>query len=150
MKPKKSVEKRFRGWLPKAPDIRIAAHASMSKKRKVTIIIGASAVLICGFFLLSVILTIVNPIYPTDTKIIDTLNQNKNSLLGIPSVVGAGIARNESNNYIIGIAVYTVDNSTDTSQIPKKLGDFSVFVKNISAVGDFEKNRMIIGREGFQ
>jgi hypothetical protein len=150
MKPEKSVEKRLKGWLPKAPDIRIATQASMSKKRKVTIIIGASAVLICGFFFLTFILTIVNPIYPTDTKIIDTLNQNKNFLLGIPSIVGAGIARNETNNYIIGIAIYTADNSTDTSQIPQKLGDFSVFVKNISGVGDFEKNRMIISRGGFQ
>ena len=150
MNSKKHLQNHIRGWLPKAPDVRIAAHTSMSKKRKVTIIVGTSAVLICGFFLLSVMLTMVNPIYPTDTKIIDTLNQNKDYLLGIPSVVGAGIARDESNNYIVGIAVYVADNTTGTAQIPPKIGDFSVFVQNISDVGDFEKKQMIISREDSQ
>jgi hypothetical protein len=95
-------------------------------------------------------MTIVNPIYPTDARIFDTLNQNKDFLLSIPNVVGAGIARNSSNNYIIGIAVYVTNNATDTSRIPQKMGDFTVIVKRISEASDFEGDRMIIGREGFQ
>jgi hypothetical protein len=147
---RKLKQKQVRGWLPKEPQVRMSVYTSMSRKRKVTLIVGASAVLVCGFFLLSVILTVVNPIYPTDTKIIDTLNQNKESLLGISSVVGAGIARNSTDSHIIGIAVYTANNATDTQDIPKTLGDFTVIIKSINEASQLEKEQMIIRKEDTQ
>jgi hypothetical protein len=64
--------------------------------------------------------------------------------LGISGVIGAGIARNESNNHIIGIAVYIEDNMTNVQEIPNELGGFKVFVKKISETSELEKQQMII------
>ena len=151
---RKRLGSRIRGWLPKetnVPNLKtMVNHANMSKKRKITVIIGASALVIGSFLLFTIILTIVNPIYPTDSKIINTLNQNENYLLNIPNVVGAGIARNNSNNYIIGIAVYIADNATNTHEIPQRLGDFTVFIIRISDVSQFDRDHMIVRREGWQ
>ncbi len=84
-------------------------------------------------------------IKPTDTKIIQILSENEDNLLSIDGVVGAGIARNESNNYIIGIAVYVVD-TADIQKIPSKLGEFKVFIKKISETSEAEEKTMIIYR----
>ena len=107
--------------------------------------IGILALLVVGAFVFfNVIGFIINPIVPTDTKIVDALFENEDYLLGIDGVIGAGIARNESNNYIIGIAVYVEDNMTNVQEIPSELGEFKVFIKRISEASEFEKKRMII------
>jgi len=54
---------------------------------------------------LSAFLFTINPIVPIDVKIVQILEKNKNYLLGIEGVLGAGIARNQSDNSIVGIAV---------------------------------------------
>lgn len=81
---------------------------------------------------------------PTDIRIISILKENEKNLLSIEGVVGAGIARNESNNYIIGIAVYVDDGVTAPQKIPSKLGEFKVFIKKIGEASEFEMERMII------
>lgn len=82
-------------------------------------------------------------ITPTDTKIIDLLDENRGNLLSVIGVVGAGIARDE-NNHIIGIAVYVENNLTAIYQLPSKLGEFTVFVKDVTKVSEFEKGSMIV------
>jgi hypothetical protein len=144
----------IRGWLPEEPSSgvkRIIGRAGLNRKLKFTILIGMIVVLVIGtIFLLSVILWMLNPIVPTDVKIHHTLDENQDFLLSIDGVIGAGIARNSSNNYIIGIAVYVEDNMTDVQEIPDKLGEFMVFIKRISEISEFEKERMIIRREDLQ
>ena len=113
--------------------------------RKLSITIGILAVLVFGAFVFfNVIGFIINPIVPTDTKIVDTLFENEDYLLGIDGIIGAGIARNESNNYIIGIAVYVEDNMTNVQEIPSELGGFKVFIRRISEASEFEKEKMVI------
>ncbi|MDH5267709.1 MAG: hypothetical protein OEW62_08550 [Candidatus Bathyarchaeota archaeon] len=68
---------------------------------------------------------------PMDVKIYNTLNENEEWLLEIEGVGVAGIARNESDNHIIGIAVYVEDNVTNAQKIPSELGHFEVFVKKL-------------------
>lgn len=144
----------IRGWLPEEPSSgikRIMGRAGLNRKLKFTIIIGMIVLLVIGtIFLLSVILWMLNPIVPTDVKIHHTLEENKDLLLSIDGVIGAGIARNSSNNHIIGIAVYVEDNITDFQEIPDKLGEFKVFIKRISEISEFEKERMLIRREDLQ
>jgi len=113
--------------------------------RKLLVTIGLLAVLVVGAFVFfSVIGFLINPIVPTDTKIVDTLFENEDYLLGVDGVIGAGIARNESNNYIIGIAVYIEDNMTNVQEIPSELGGFKIFVKRIGEASEFEKEKMVI------
>ena len=96
------------------------------------------ALVIAGFVLFAQ-----NDMTPTDTKIVQVLYENEESLLSIEGVVGAGIARDE-NNYIIGIAVYVEDNMTDFQEIPSKLDGFQVFIKRMNEASEFEKANMII------
>ena len=113
--------------------------------RRLLITIGVLAALVVGAFVFfSVIGFMINPIVPTDTKIAHTLTENEAYLLGIGGVIGAGIARNESNNHIIGIAVYVEDNMTNVQEIPNELGEFEVFVKKISETSEFEKEQIFI------
>jgi hypothetical protein len=98
------------------------------------------AVVITGFVLFAL-----NDMTPTDTKIVQVLDENEESLLSIEGVVGAGIARDE-NNYIIGIAVYVEDDMTDFQEIPSKLNGFQVFIKRMSEASEFEKENMLIRR----
>jgi hypothetical protein len=153
MKRKTQIEERIRGWLPKEPNSnlkRITGRTGLNRKLKVTIIIGILVTLVIGtFFVLTVILWMLNPIVPADVKIRQTLDENRDSLFSIKGVMGAGIARNSSNNYIIGIAVY-VENITDVREIPDNLGEFTVFVKRINEVSGIEKEGMIIRREDLQ
>jgi len=106
--------------------------------KKLVILIGILMLAIFGIIFISRM-----GITPTDTKIIDILDENEENLLGVAGVVGAGIAR-EENNHIIGIAVYVENNVTDTHQIPSKLGEFTVFIKEINEASEFEKESMII------
>jgi hypothetical protein len=113
--------------------------------RRLLITIGVLAVLVVGAFVFSIVIWfIINPIVPTDTKMVDILLENESYLLGIDGVVGAGIARNESNNYIIGIVVYVEDDMTNVQEIPSELGGFKVFIKRISEASEFEKEKMVI------
>jgi len=154
MRLKKNLEQRIRGSLPEEPSSgieRIVDRAGLNRKLKFTIIIGILAVLLIGtIFLLSVIVWMLNPIVPTDVKIHNALDENKDFLLSIDGVMGAGIARNSSNNYIIGIAVYVEDNMTDVQEIPDELGGFTVLTRRISEISEFEKECMLIHREDSQ
>jgi hypothetical protein len=154
MKHKKSIEQRVQGWIPEDQNAlnrgRIAARVA-SRKRRLVIVTGASAVfVVCALLLLSFIMMSLNPIVPTDVKIYDTVNGNKDLLLNISSVVGAGIARNSTDNHIIGIAVYIANNAIDTQDVPKTLGDFTVIIKSIDEANELEKEHMIIRREDTQ
>ncbi len=149
----KHLENRIRGWLPEEVNVpspkQMTTRTSLSKKLKPVVIVGVLAAVAVGMFLLLIVVGwMLNPIVPTDVKIIDTLNENKDSLLNITGVVGAGIARNNSDNHIIGIAVYIEDNATSVQDIPQKIGDFTVFIKRISEVGELGTERMIIRRQG--
>jgi len=116
--------------------------------KKFLIKIGILAVLVIGAIaLLSVLLFAINPIVPTDIKIVQILEKNKDDLLGIDGVIGAGIARNEIDNSIIGIAVYVEDNMTNVQEIPSELDGFKLFVKRISQASEFEKENMIIRKQ---
>jgi len=116
--------------------------------KKFLIGIGILAVLVVGALIfLSAFLFIINPIVPTDVKIAQVLEKNKNYLLGIDGVLGAGIARNQSDNSIVGIAVYIEDNMTNVQEIPSELDGFKVFVKKISQASEFEKDSMIIRKQ---
>ena len=101
-------------------------------------ILGVSVVIL-GFLYVSQF-----DIKPTDTKICDILAENEENLLNIDGFAGAGIARNESTNYIIGIAIYVENNMTNIQEIPREFGEFKVFVKNISDASEFEKEKIII------
>ena len=151
MNPKKYLENRIRGWLPEepnVPNVEWMISPSAKKKLRLVAIIGISAVLVIGIFLLLVVVLLtLNPIVPTDVKIYNTLDENKIFLLNIDGVLGAGIARNSSNNHIIGIVVYVEDNMTNVQEIPKQLGEYTVFIKRISEVSEFEKERMFIRRQ---
>lgn len=87
-------------------------------------------------------------IYPTDAKIIDTLYENEEKLLGIDGFIGAGIRRNESNNHIIGIAVWVEENMTNIQEIPNELGGFEVFIKRTSEASGLERDKLIILNRG--
>jgi hypothetical protein len=76
--------------------------------------------------------------------------RKEENLLSIDGVVGAGIARDEDNNYIIGIAVYVEDGIIDIKKIPSKLGEFDVFIKRINEATEFERERMILHKEYWQ
>jgi hypothetical protein len=91
---------------------------------------------------------VLNPIVPTDVQIIGILNENKNLLLSIDGVVGAGIARNTSDNHIIGINVYVEGNMTNIQDIPKQLGAYTVFIQNVNETTASQKD-MIIHRADF-
>ena len=113
--------------------------------RKLLITIGILLVVVVGAFIFSIVVGFfIFPIIPTDTKIVNTLFENEDYLLGIDGVIGAGIARNESNNHIIGIAVYVEYNMTNVQEIPSELGGFEVFTKRISEASEFEKENMVI------
>jgi len=122
--------------------MRLRGGTNMDKKFWITI--GILVVLVVGFVFFNVIGFIINPIVPTDTKILNILEENEDYLLGINGVIEAGIARNESNNYIIGIAVYVEDNMTNVQEIPSELDGFKVFIKRISETSEFEKEKMFI------
>jgi hypothetical protein len=148
---KENLKNRIRGWLPEEPSSgikRIMGRAGLNRKFKFIIITGILVGLVIGtIFVLSVMLWMLNPIVPTDIKIRNTLEENQDALFSFDGIIGAGIARNSSNNHIIGIAVYVEDNFTDVQQIPDKLGEFTVFIKRISEISEFEKEHMLIRRE---
>jgi hypothetical protein len=106
--------------------------------KKLWVLIGILAVAIVGLIFVSQV-----GITPTDTKIIDLLHANEENLLGIVGMVGAGIARDETN-HIIGIAVYIEANLTDSQQVPSKLGEFTVYVKDVAEASEYELENMII------
>jgi hypothetical protein len=106
--------------------------------KKLLLIVGILGLVIVGIVYVTQI-----GITPTDTKIVRIPDKNKENLLNIDGVVGAGIARDD-DNHIIGIAVYVEDNVTDTQEIPDKLDEFNVFIKRLSETNEFERKRMII------
>jgi hypothetical protein len=80
---------------------------------------------------------------PTDTKIVVIILENKDKLLDIDGVVGAGIAKNEKNSSI-GIAVYIEDDIVSNHLIPRKINDYHVYIKKINETSEIEKEGMII------
>jgi len=112
--------------------------------------LGRRLSLLVGFSAVSVVLVIFGFMFfppcnvrPTDTKIVEILYENKESLFSVDGVVGAGIARDD-NNYIIGIAVYVEDDMVDLERIPSELNGFQVFVKRMSEASESERASMII------
>jgi len=79
---------------------------------------------------------------PVDVRIVETLEENKGRLLGITGVVGAGIARDESNR-IIGISIY-VDDVVNGESLPDRLGEFKTYIRRFDEASDLEKEKMII------
>jgi hypothetical protein len=148
VKTEKNLLNRIRGWFPEnkieGALKQTKKYPPLSRKRLAALITAGSLAVIGGFFLFVIVGFLLNPIVPADTKIIDTIIANRDSLLSVDGVVGAGIERNQTNNYIIGIAVY-VDNNTDTAQIPLRLGGFTVFVVNNTVDGS---RNLIISRDG--
>jgi len=107
--------------------------------KRLLIIVGSLIVLaICGFVFLTRI-----GVKPADVRIFEILDDNRENLLSVLGVVGAGIARDE-NNHIIGIAVYVEDNLADTVKIPSKLGEFKVYIKSMDEASESEEEGMII------
>ena len=80
---------------------------------------------------------------PTDTKIVVIILENKDKLLDIDGVVGAGIAKNE-NNASIGIAVYVEDENISSHLIPSRINEYHVSIKKINETSEIEKGEMII------
>ena len=151
---KKSLENRVRGWLPDERTVpnfkRVISGITSNRKVRFTLIACLVVAVALGSFLLLIAVGwMLNPIVPTDVKIYRALEENKDSLLSIDGVVGAGIARNSSTNYVIGIDVYLADNVTSVEEIPKELGEFTVYVKAISEIGESQKEVMIIRSEDF-
>ena len=93
---------------------------------------------ICGFIYINQ-----TTATPTDTKIVVIILENKDKLLDIDGVVGAGIAKNE-NNATIGIAVYIEDDIASNHLIPRKINDYHVYIKKINETSEIEKEEMII------
>jgi len=110
--------------------------------KRLLVMVTISAVLI-ALVVAGIISFTQNDMTPTDTKIVQILYENKETLLNIEGVAGAGIAYDESN-HIIGIAVYIEDNMTNFHTLPSKLDGFQVFIKRVSDVSEFEKAKMII------
>jgi len=110
--------------------------------KRLLVMVTISAVLI-ALVVAGIISFTQNDMTPTDTKIVQILYDNKETLLNIEGVAGAGIACDESN-YIIGIAVYIEDNMTNFHILPSKLDGFQVFIKRVSDVSEFEKAKMVI------
>jgi len=107
--------------------------------KRLLIIVGSLIVLaVSGIVFLTRI-----GIRPADVRILEILDENRENLLSVVGVVGAGIARDE-NNHILGIAVYVEDNLVDTLKIPSKLGEFEVYIKSMDKASESEKIRMII------
>ena len=154
MTSKEKILNRIRGWLPDEPTVpnfkRVISSITSNRKVRFTLIAGIIVAVALGSFLLLIAVGwMLNPIVPTDVKIHRTLEENKDCLLAIDGVVGAGIARNSSTNYIIGIDVYVADNVTSAEEIPKKLGEFTVYVRVFSEIGETQKEGMIIRSEDF-
>lgn len=111
------------------------------------IIVFLTVIIIISIFLIQFGIT------PQDTKLIKILERNRDKLLNIEGVVGAGIKRNEDNN-ITGIVVYIEDDITEIDKtkildklIDKNLGEYKIFIKKISEASDFEKEKMIIHKK---
>ncbi len=107
--------------------------------KRLLIVVGILVMLvISGFIYLNQIITT-----PTDTEIVVIILENKDKLLDIDGVIGAGIAKNE-NNATIGIAVYVEDGVVNTHLIPSKLNEYNVYVKEICETSEIENEEMII------
>ncbi|MFH1583955.1 MAG: hypothetical protein ABIA56_02400 [Actinomycetota bacterium] len=114
----------------------------MTKIIAIVIVVLLTIIIIISIFLIQFGIT------PQDTKIIKILELNKDKILGIEGVVGAGININKDNN-IVGIVIYIEDDIQETEKIPSKLydknlGEYKVFIKKIGEASDFEKEKMII------
>lgn len=133
---------RIRGWLPKKPNNQMLKHASVRSniKVKMLLVAGSTAIVIGCFFLVIAIGWMLNPIVPRDSQLIHTIEINKELLGSINGVVAVGIARNYTNNHLIGINVIVKDDMSNAQEIPKQLGDFTVYIKTISNITDIDRN----------
>lgn len=147
---RKRWENWIQGWLPEEGDNdyfkRIVRVGKTNRKLKFSTFIGLLVIILIGVIFFSYSLLVFNPIYPTDVKIIDTLIVNKDFLLSNSEIIGAGIARNSSNNHIIGISLFVKDTPTNIQEISSALGDFALFIKKINVTNGIETSDMIIYR----
>jgi len=114
----------------------------MTKIIAIVIAILLAVIIIVSIFLIQFSIT------PQDTKIIKIIELNKNKILNIEGVVGAGIKMNEDDSSA-SIVIYVEDDIQEIEKIPSKLydknlGEYRVFIKRISEASDFEKEKMII------
>lgn len=109
-------------------------------RRKVLIALGVFVAL--GLFFITQI-----GIEPLDVKVVRVIQENREKLLSLFGVVGAGIARDQSNR-IIGVMVYLDDNLTDEEDLPSRLGEFKVYFRRLKEASSIERERMII-RNGY-
>jgi len=114
----------------------------MTKIIAIVIVVLLAIIIIISIFLIQFGIT------PQDTKIIKILELNKDKILNIEGVVGAGIKMNEDSRST-SIIIYVEDDIQETKKIPSKLydknlGEYKVFIKKISEASDFEKEKMII------
>jgi hypothetical protein len=137
----KNLRNRVRGWFPQEPKNQISKHALVSRNnnKKVLLIVGSVAIVIGCFFLVIAVGWMLNPIVPRDSQLIRTIDENKDLLSSINGVVAVGIARNSTNNHIMGINVIVRDDMSSVQEIPKQLGDFTVYVKKISDTTEIDK-----------
>lgn len=91
----------------------------MTKIIAIVIVVLLAIIIIISIFLIQFGIT------PQDTKIIKILELNKDKILNIEGVVGAGINMNKDNN-IVGIVIYVEDNIQEIKRIPSKLYDKSL------------------------
>jgi len=113
-------------------------------KKTLAKIAKVAALIVVAFVFLTVIWWGLNPFVPTDVRIVEILDRNRDDLLSIDGVIGAGIARSESDKSIIGIAVYVTDDMANVQEIPSELEGFKVFVKRIGETSEYERENMII------
>jgi len=88
----------------------------MTKIIAIVIVVLLAIIIIISIFLIQFGIT------PQDTKIIKILELNKDKILNIEGVVGAGINMNKDNN-IVGIVIYVEDNIQEIKRIPSNLYD---------------------------
>ena len=134
--------KKLRGWLPKEPNNQMFKHTSVRSniQKKILLVAGSVAIVIGCFFLVIAIGWMLNPIVPRDSQLIHTIEENKDLLSSIDGVVGVGIARNYTNNHLIGINVIVKDDMSNAQEIPEQIGDFTVYVKTISNITDIDRS----------
>ena len=114
----------------------------MTKIIAYAIVVFVVLIIIVSIFLIQFSIT------PQDTKKIKIIELNKDKILDIEGVVGAGINMNEDNSSA-SIIIYVEDDIQETEKIPSKLydknlGEYKVFIKKIGEASDFEKEKMII------
>jgi len=110
-------------------------------KKMAVMIAGVLVVLIVGgFFFLVFVGFILNPIIPTDVRIVRTIDENKDLLASIDGVLAAGFG---TNVHVDGINVYIDAAMTNTEGVPAQLGEFPVFLIRIDNSQPYDREGLL-------